>query len=56
MENHKIALYFKRNILKNNYFINQLSWRCYIMTETLENINENDFEFVKRIFLYLILV
>jgi len=45
-----MALSFKKNILKNNYFINQLNWKCFIMIETLKNVNENDFEFVKSIF------
>jgi len=50
------SLKFQKEHIEKNYFINQLNWRCFIMIETLENINENDFEFRKSIFLYLILV
>jgi len=45
------SLKFQKEHIKKKYFINQLNWRCFIMIEILENINENDFQFVKSIFI-----
>jgi len=39
--------------MNNNYFINQFNWRCFIMINTLENINEHYFEFVKSLFIII---
>jgi len=45
------CLKFQKKHIEKTYFINQLNWRCFVLIETLENINENYFQFVKSIFI-----